>query len=283
MARFQSPITDMKPLGHLLFFKSGTNSALITYKDDLESIENVAQITVNPDGNVANVFFSGSAKVKYFDQFGQQYAERDPVGGEKQLGDFTLWDTVVNYDKNDIVEGSNGKFYISLSNGNIANDPTLEPSSWSEIRFLGVWNTNVTYSIGTVVQSALGNLWKAKTSNSGNDPEVDRGDNWLRAIDESWNDPETISFTGVAREPKQIDASTNVVDVLIPALSVGDAFTYHNLITSEFKVQILNPTQTIKGSGGDILAGVNMEMKAGQSVQMIAKSTTTLSIVGALV
>jgi len=48
-------------------------------------------------------------------------------------------------------------------------------------------------------------------------------------------------------------------------------------------VQILNPIETIKGKGGDIAAAVNMELEPGQSVQMIAKSTTILSIVGALV
>ena len=56
MARFVSPITDMKPLGHLLFYKSGTNTVLVTYKDELETIANITEVAVNADGNVANVF-----------------------------------------------------------------------------------------------------------------------------------------------------------------------------------------------------------------------------------
>ena len=45
---------------------------------------------------------------------------------------------------------------------------------------------------------------------------------------------------------------------------------------------MLNPTQTIKGKEGDIASGTNMEIEAGQSVHVVAKSTTILSVVGAL-
>ncbi len=183
MARFISPITDMKPNGSLRFFKSGTNTTLVTYKDELETIANPTIVPVLPNGNVQNVFYQGSAKVIYLDEFDQQYAERDPVGGEKELGDFTLWDTTVTYDLNDIVEGSDGKFYISLSNGNQANDPTTTPTEWAEIRFIGVWNTNILYAIGDVVQTSDGNLWKALTASAGNNPSTDDGSNWLPAID----------------------------------------------------------------------------------------------------
>tara|TARA_R100000951_G_C2649906_1_gene184009 strand:+ start:811 stop:1641 length:831 start_codon:yes stop_codon:yes gene_type:complete len=173
----------MKPNGSLRFFKSGTNTTLVTYKDELETIANPTIVPVLPNGNVQNVFYQGSAKVIYLDEFDQQYAERDPVGGEKELGDFTLWDTTVTYDLNDIVEGSDGKFYISLSNGNQANDPTTTPTEWAEIRFIGVWNTNILYAIGDVVQTSDGNLWKALTASAGNNPSTDDGSNWLPAID----------------------------------------------------------------------------------------------------
>lgn len=183
MARFISPITDMKPNGSLRFYKSGTNTTLVTYKDELETIENPIVVPVLPNGNVQNIFFSGSAKVVYLDEFDQQYAERDPVGGEKELGDFTLWDTTVTYDLNDIVEGSNGRFYQSLINGNQGNDPTLVDTAWQEIRFIGVWNANVLYSIGDVVQTTEGSLWKALAASAGNNPLIDDGTSWLPAID----------------------------------------------------------------------------------------------------
>lgn len=298
MARFINPAPEYKPNSKLFFFRSGTNTQLVTYKDQFETpgLENTHPVLTDSAGIVPNIFFSGSAKLIVQDELSVQYLERDPVGGEKELGAFTLWDTVVTYDKNDIVEGSDGKFYISLDNGNTGNDPTTSPAAWSEVRFLGVWNTNRTYAVGDVVQTASGNLWKALTATAGNDPDIDDGTNWTPAIDgakvpeiaalealNSWDIPETADFTGVASESRQIDASANTVDVTLPVLVIGDSFIYHNLITSTFKVQILNPIETIKGKGGDIAATVNMEIEPGQSVQMVAKSTTILSVVGALV
>jgi len=296
LSRFISPITNIKANSTLNFFKSGTNSQLITYKDQFEEITNEADVKADSFGNLPNIFFSGSAKVLFFDEFDQQYASRDPVGGEKELGSFVLWDSVVTYDKNNIATGSDGKFYISLSNGNIGNDPVADETKWKEWPPITRWNTNVTPVIGDVVQSVTGNLWKALTATAGNDPETDDGTNWIPAIDgakipevaalealNSWDIPETADFTAVASESRQIDASANTVDVTLPVLAIGDSFIYHNLITSTFKVQILNPIETIKGKGGDIAATINMEIEPGQSVQMITKSTTILSIVGALV
>ena len=156
--RFVSPITDIKPLGSLYFFKSGTNSPAVTYADESENVPNQAKIPVDASGNLPNVFIVGSVKVIYLDEFDNQYAARDPVGGDKALGDFTLWDAVVSYDFNDIVEASNGEFYRSLTNSNQSNDPTIDATKWELFKLRGIWNTNVAYSVGDVVQASDGNL-----------------------------------------------------------------------------------------------------------------------------
>lgn len=343
MARFPNPITDMKPNGSLRFFKSGTNSILVTYKDELETpgLENPVIVPVLANGNVQNIFFSGSAKVIYLDEFGVQYAERDPVGGDRELGDFALWDAAVTYDINDIVETTTGKFYQSLSNGNVGNDPTLIATSWKEIRFIEVWNTNVTYALGDIVQTTDGNLWKAKVATVSNDPSTDSGANWLPAVEgfigiwninitysigdivqtgtgnlwkaltaSAGNDPESddgtnwlpaidgakipeiikltwvaksVGFTAIENESYQIDGSSNTVDVTMPTLVEGKSYTFHNESTSTFKVQILNPSNTINGPSGSFAAGTDIELQAGDSVQMVAKSTSILEIVGAQV
>ncbi len=214
-----------------------------------------------------------------------------------------MWEESVNYNQNDIVQGSDSKYYISLINSNTSNDPTVSLVQWTEIRFLGVWNINEIYSIGDVAQTVNGDLWKAITATAGNDPAIDDGTNWLPAVDNndiinsittnsddidvlevlnSWDIPKTADFTGVASESRQVDALSNTVDIALPVLAIGDSFIYHNQITSTFKVQVLNPIETIKGQEGDIAAGVNMEIEPGQSVQMVAKSATVLSIVGVL-
>ena len=295
MARFVSPITDLKPNGSLYFYESQTNTPKPTYKDAEETILNASPVVVLPNGNLPNVFYSGAAKVLFLDEFDVQYAERDPVGGSTDSSSFSLWSSVLTYDIDTYVSGSDGNLYKSLTSANTGNDPTTSPLYWEEVDFIGVWNTNVTYAIGDVVKTSTGSLWKAVTATSGNNPATDVGTNWLPAVDgskipeiielavlNSWEAPETADFTGANNEARQIDASANTVDVTLPVLVAGDSFTYHNLITSTFKVQILNPIETIKGTEGTIAAATNLEIEPGQTVQMIAVSATILSVVGAL-
>lgn len=130
-----------------------------------------------------NIFFSGAAKLIVEDGDDIQYIERDPVGGDSELGSFGIWSPLVTYAKNNIVEGSDGEFYQSFSNGNLNNNPVSTPTAWFEIRFIGVWNTNKSYSIGDVVQTIDGNLWKSVVdTNSGNTPSISDKANWLPAI-----------------------------------------------------------------------------------------------------
>ena len=293
MPRFISPITDIKVNGSVSFFDSNTNAPKITYKDELETIQNLLTIPVDTNGNLPNIFFSGSASVIYLDELGQQYAARNPVGDEVGLGNFTVWSNVVSYDAYDITRGSDNKFYKSLTNSNQGNDPTTSAVNWEEIRFIGVWNTNITYAIGDVVQTTNGNMWKALTAASGNDPSADDGTNWLPAIDGSkvpeidtlealnvWINKNS-DFTAVAKESYQIDGSANTVDVTLPVIAIGDSFIFHNESASTFTVQILNPSYTINGTSGTIAAGTDLELSSADSVQLVAKSTTVLEIVGA--
>jgi hypothetical protein len=251
MARFISPITDMKPNGSLRFFKSGTNTELVTYKDELESIANPTIVPVLPNGNVQNIFYQGSAKVLYLDEFDQQYAERDPVGGEKELGAFVLWDTTVTYDANDIVLGSDGLFYKSLTNANTANDPTTTPTEWEEIRFIGMWNINVVYAIGEVVQTSNGNLWKAQTATAGNDPSTDTGTNWLPAIDSAnvLSDTNTvIPLTGGgALTALRVNELQDAGAYTIPLANTVSA-NQVIIITQPLEFVSFAPTATVSGS-----------------------------------
>jgi hypothetical protein len=182
MPRFISPITDIKPLGSVSFFDSNTNADKLTYKDELETIANLLTIPVDAGGNLPNIFFSGSASVVYLDQFGVQYAARNPVGEEAGIGNFTNWVNVITYSVGDITIGADGAIYMSISDANQGNDPVDSPAEWEEIRFIGVWDTNITYSIGIVVQTDDGSLWKAVIAQSGNDPLSDDGTNWLPAV-----------------------------------------------------------------------------------------------------
>jgi hypothetical protein len=239
---------------------------------------------------VPNVFFSGSAKLVVDDADDVQYIERDPVGGENQLGNFTLWDEQVTYGKDDIVKGSNDNFYQSFAAGNQGNDPISVSTAWFQVKFLGVWNTAKTYATGDVVQTTDGSVWKSLIdSNLSNNPSSDDGTKWLPAIDSgkipqiialTWIN-KTADFTVVSGESYQIDGSANTVDATLPTLVIGDSFTFHAVIGSTFKIQILNPSYTINGPSGVIAAATDLELVAGDSVQLVAKTTSILEIVGA--
>jgi len=279
MARFVNPITDLKALGSIFFFKAGTDSPLTTFADDLESIPNPTQIDVDANGNLPNIFFSGSARVKYLDEFGQQYNSRDPVGGDRELGDFTLWDTQVIYDLNDIVERTN-KFYKSLSNANQSNDPVLTPDKWEEIRFIGVYNINITYVVGDIAQTIDGNLWKSLIAvNLNNDPSTDTGVNWISAMDGQWVN-KSAAFPIIAGKKYQIDASGGAVDAPFAAsYLVGDVIIVHNESISTNLVRLTNSTLTIKGVGDTVTSSDNLELEPGDTAHLVAKTTTILEAV----
>jgi len=178
--------------GKMFFFKSETNSKLDTFSDNLNKNKNTNPVLLDSSGRMPPVFFDGSAKqilkgsvlISGVLTADQQIWERDPVGAENVTGDFALYDNLIIYAVNDIVEGSDGKFYISISAANQGNDPvTPSPTKWSEIRFIGVYNASNTYIIGDVVQEANGSLWASKTNpNIGNTPSTDSGINWIPAI-----------------------------------------------------------------------------------------------------
>jgi len=182
MSRFINPVPQYKPSSKLYFYKSGTNTQLITYKDSLQTIQNTQPVLTDANGFVPNIFFSGSAKLVVQDQNDVQYIERDPVGGEKTLGNFTQWGTLVAYDLNDIVKGSDGEFYISLKNDNAGNDPLTDNTSWNKFVLLGFWNNTITYKAGDNVKTTDGNIWKSLTSsNIGNNPSTDSV-NWSISV-----------------------------------------------------------------------------------------------------
>jgi len=310
MPRFTNPVpqynyidpisSEFGPLkeGKLYLFESQTNTPLTTYKDAFLTIPNTHPIILDAGGNVPNVFFEGTARVVLTDQNDVQQWERDPVGGENEFGQLSLWQPTVEYGSNDYVIGSDGKIYKSRNASNTGNDPTSSPNDWLEQEFLGVWNNTFPYAVGNIVRTSTGNLWKSLTANNlTNDPETDSGTNWIPAVDGakipevialqtdvakvlSWP-VENANFTAASSEAKQIDATSNTVDVTIPAIALGDVFTFHNWKASTNKVQILNPSYTIIGKIGNLSAGTDLELLPGQSVQMIAKSTTELEIVGA--
>ena len=172
-------------LGKLFFYESEQNVLKTTYADQAQQITNTNPVLLDTAGRTPNTIYSGSARVVLTDCDGLQIWERDPVGGENSFADFGQWLSYISYDTNDIVELS-GSFYISTTDGNQGNDPSLSSGSnldWTLIQFLELYNSTTTYGIGDIVNISDGTLWTSQTtSNLANPPSANDGTNWLPAV-----------------------------------------------------------------------------------------------------
>ena len=210
--------------GKLYFYKAGTNTPIITYADSKQTIPNTNPVLLNEAADVPNVFYEGSAKVVLTHdiletgQVGIQRWERDPVGGENELGNFALYDSAFSYDINSIVEGSDGEFYVSLADGNQANDPTLTPSKWKLWPVNAIWNPTIPYSTRDIAQTTAGNLYKAKTGNTNTNPETDDGTIWGPAV----NSESILTPTNTA---EVLIGGGSVTALLLNEIQDGSSYT----------------------------------------------------------
>ncbi len=176
------------PSGILVFLETGTATAKNVFADPglITSLGN--QVSLDGAGRVPNIWLNGSYKVRLhkfsgddMDPLGTQLWERDPVGGNT-TGAGQDWAAGNIYGLDDIVKGSNGKYYISIIANNLGSDPTSTPAAWSELQWFQLWNTNATYAIDDLVKGSDGLIYTSLVgSNQGNDPTTDDLTNWERS------------------------------------------------------------------------------------------------------
>lgn len=172
MPRFINPAPDFRFLGdivaygELYFYNSGTNDKKTTYANAGETVPNANPVILDAAGRIPNIFFSGTAKIVLKTSSdspipNQTVFERDPVGAEVGNNEpFSPWVSDFIYSKNDIVEGSDGKLYISTVGSNSSNNPSLGVEQWAFIQFIQSWTSlqtfqqnNVAYYSGTLYKS----------------------------------------------------------------------------------------------------------------------------------
>lgn len=275
--------------GEMFYFKSQTNTLIELFADTLHNIKIANPVELDAAGRLPNVDFDGSVKQVLKGTVviagvltpNTQIWERDPVGAENVTGDFALFDNLIIYNLNDIVEATDGKFYISLSGANQGNDPvTPSPSKWSEIRFVGVYNASESYSIGDVVQETDGLMWRSLIDlNLGNTPVTDDGTKWMPVVNDPWI-LKSANFTIVPNVRYMIDASGGSVDAALPAsVAVGDKIIVHNESISTNLVRLTNTALTIKGPTGTVTSSDNLELDAGDTADLAAKTTLIMEVV----
>lgn len=224
MARFINPaqqLFDNKGAilsgGLLFFFETNTNTPLDTFADTALTIQNPNPIVLDAAGRVGNVFLNGSYKVILTDKNDTQIWERDPVGDTVVPGNGQGWDTTITYDFNDLVQGSDDLYYTSIVNGNIGNDPIVQPSAvWSEVIWIRPWLTAATYRAGEPTIASDGRMYESVGGgNIGNDPTADTtGTNWRLMV----TDFDTPTLGGLTID--KTDAATASVNFQTDGVTV---------------------------------------------------------------
>jgi hypothetical protein len=170
--------------GKIYIYESGTNTFKDTFADVNLSILNTNPVVLTAAGRQPNIFFNGSARIVLTDQNGTptggQIDVRDPIGGESEEGVFSPWNSITIYNVPDIVIGSDGNFYISITNGNQNNEPP-DAVNWTQIRFTRVWNPNEVYSVGQIVEATDGLIYSSLTDNNINNDPIGDTTNWQPA------------------------------------------------------------------------------------------------------
>jgi hypothetical protein len=233
------PLVD----GWLKFNESGTNNTdKNTFADINETIPNANPLQLDGAGRCPNVFGTGAYNIiSYQDNGGvpgTQIQQFDPVSGDVTGVAFADWDAETIYSVGDIVTGSDGNYYRSLSSNNQNQDPTISPGQWEEVTLNQIWNTNVIYSSGDTVYGSDGELYISKTdANTGNNPTSDQA-NW-RAFSLN-NIPdllENLGFTAtVATKALTFAIKTRLLTNPTATDKVNIAYRSETLTTGDFDI-----------------------------------------------
>jgi len=205
MPRYQNPADinfyqgSPTPNGQLFFFESGTSTPKATYADVGESIQNPQPVLLDSAGREPNIFYSGSAKVVLKDEDSQQVWERDPVGGESVLGNFSDFNLQIIYSIHDTVQTSDGEFYKSLTSGNQGNDPLTTEGFWESFPDL-----SALAAIDTVIPQVGGGALTALRIN-----ELRDSDTYTLPLANSVDINQTITIS----LPDEFSANTPLVEI----------------------------------------------------------------------
>jgi len=111
--------------GKLNFYDAGTVTRRNTYNSESFSTPNTNPVILDANGRPqVDIFLDGVYKVVLTDSNDQVIWEKDPVGGTTGVTALSDWIDDATYSVGDLVTGSDGLYYRSLTNGNIGLDPT---------------------------------------------------------------------------------------------------------------------------------------------------------------
>lgn len=171
--------------GKMYFYEPGQTVLLKkTFTTALGDIPNANPVILDANGFEPDIFGDGSYGVVLDSSDNVQQWTRDPVNFEIAGGGFIDWSSATTYDAggDNIVTGSDGKYYVSIQASNLNQDPAAgaSPTFWTEFDLLKQWNTNETYDTDDPVTYLKDYYISRTTSNTGNTPSTSTT-NWRKA------------------------------------------------------------------------------------------------------
>ena len=197
MARFGSLDTQYfddagDPLvsGKIYFYETGTTTPKNTYADINYTIANSNPVILTAAGRQPNIFFDGVAKAILTKSDDTQILVRDPVGDTASTFG-NAWIASKDYNANDVVQGSDGEFYVSLVNGNVNNNPVTTSGYWTFL-YSVEWNSGTTYKLGSVVTYQTIVYQSLQNANLNKNPSTETS--WWVPIQLVWSSTATYAI-----------------------------------------------------------------------------------------
>jgi hypothetical protein len=102
---------------------------------------------------------------------------------------------------------------------------------------------------------------------------------WAFTSGTRWRTPYTASATMVANSQNTIEATSAPADMSLPTFVTNDFIVLHNSNGSTQQVRLMNSAYTIIGRKGSVLAGTNLIIRAGDTLHLVAISSSILEVV----
>jgi hypothetical protein len=199
--------------GKVYFYETGTTTLKATYSDVDYTIANTNPVILTAAGRQPNIFFEGVAKAILATSAGTQILVRDPVGDTAEsFGN--PWISSKRYSANDVVQGSDGQYYVSLINGNVNLNPVTTTGNWTFL-YSVEWNAGTTYKEGSVITYQSLVYQSLQNTNLNKNPLTET--TFWTAIQLSWISTVTYALNA------NVVASNGVLYTSIQAANTGNA------------------------------------------------------------
>ena len=197
ISKFTTDVLQTLPAAKLYFYINSSSTPKVVYQDINKTTPHTHPVVADSAGNFPAIFLDGTYRVELKNSANvtQTGWPLDNIGGVGSVSAFGAWSSIVTYSTGDLVTGSNGVRYESLSNGNLNNDPTISPAFWKEIRLSPLWSSTSTYALNDRTQGSDYFVYVSLQASNLNHNPLTSGDWWAKEkYSFDWNAQRTYAI-----------------------------------------------------------------------------------------